>query len=581
MTFAPASPRRILLRLAWFALTALAVSTPSIASVGGDPCPATLASWPESRSDPPPEESSSSDGSSLWLELPDLRIAGERRKPSWFRLRLGSLEVPCVLKQPVLVFRQLYEGEVQIYAPGNLVPLAQISTIAPPEALPGGRSWLGWKIPSEVVPDELWLKVLRRRNIPVTLELRSWESFARTDAVRIRFFFATVLTLTLLGIIAWIYARALQRTLMIYLAGWSLMSAFYWFVFSGEIYLIPNIGVSYDYLVRTVSLAFNIGTIFGGLFARTFLALPNYFPILSQVHKGALLGIPVLAPLYAFFPNNPILGLSLNIIFFSTGSIQVIGSFLRALQGSPEGRFYLLGFGPILIVSLIQIEHFLTGKPNPDWLDFAFPGSFLVAAVVLTLATARAARYAEREMHHARRRAERDTLTGLLNRAALFEELKRMYEKSVSADQPCAIFFLDLDHFKRINDRFGHAVGDACLQLVADVLRSQVRASDILGRYGGEEFVLGCPNCDLNQALRIAEAVRAVIARRGHTVANQPVGLTTSIGIAASIQGEPLEQILKRADLALYKAKRQGRNQTVVDPEGQRTLKSKPEVVTP
>lgn len=217
-------------------------------------------------------------------------------------------------------------------------------------------------------------------------------------------------------------------------------------------------------------------------------------------------------------------------------------------------------------MSLSQIFYFVTFQPNPLWLDYAFPGAFLMASVVLLVPTARAARYAGTEMHQARNRARVDGLTRLLNRATVLEELKRVLEASHSSGKPCSLLILDLDRFKQINDHFGHAVGDACLRLVAEILQAHVRASDPVGRYGGEEILLVCPHCEAEQAVRIAEALRTLIERHGQTVSGKPVRLTTSVGIAVSQPHETLESLFQRADRALYEAKHLGRNQTMVAP---------------
>ncbi len=117
----------------------------------------------------------------------------------------------------------------------------------------------------------------------------------------------------------------------------------------------------------------------------------------------------------------------------------------------------------------------------------------------------------------------------------------------------------DLDHFKKINDRFGHAIGDEALRLFASVAGINMRASDILGRFGGEEFVAILPG-SANDAAVAAERVRAAFEAAGLTVADQPVGATVSIGVASGEPGADIMVMIAAADRALYKAKENGRN---------------------
>lgn len=468
----------------------------------------------------------------------------------------------------MLVFRQVYDGRVQIFLPGNSRPVAELSTFAAPGEQLGGRSWLAWAVPRDLEKPEVWVRVLQMRSPPIPIALLSRAEFDRRDALRTRFFFGTVLALVLFAVVAAIYSLALRRLLLLLLAGWCLTSGWYWAVLTGEAHLLAfREGVSLQFY-PSLSVALNAGMVLSAFFCLGFLEMPARYPHLARLSYGGVAAILLLAPLHLAMGTRQELTNLLNLVYFLLGALQLTAAVLETRRGSSQGWFYLLGWGPIQLFGLIQIAHFIGARPNPDWLEFGFPASFGLAALVLVLATARAARYAEREMQRARSRARFDALTRLLNRESLMEELDRMLELSRRSGEPCSILFLDLDRFKQVNDRFGHAVGDACLRLVASQLRSQVRTSDVLGRYGGEELVLGCSSCDAEQAVLIAEAVRTRIARAARTVEEQPVQLTVSIGLATHRVGETLGMLLARADRALYEAKRLGRNRCVLDSGG-------------
>jgi diguanylate cyclase (GGDEF)-like protein len=128
-------------------------------------------------------------------------------------------------------------------------------------------------------------------------------------------------------------------------------------------------------------------------------------------------------------------------------------------------------------------------------------------------------------------------------------------------DLLASVMMVDIDHFKRINDRHGHAVGDDVLRYVARVLSSVLRASDAIVRYGGEEFVLVFRDVGLGRALRIAERARMAVEESHAPIADLDVKVTVSIGVAERAGHEPLEAAVARADKALYEAKAAGRNQ--------------------
>ncbi|WP_300163836.1 sensor domain-containing diguanylate cyclase [Solidesulfovibrio sp.] len=166
-----------------------------------------------------------------------------------------------------------------------------------------------------------------------------------------------------------------------------------------------------------------------------------------------------------------------------------------------------------------------------------------------------------------------DALTGLYNRRFLFSGGLKLLEASLRANRPCSCLMLDVDYFKNVNDAFGHAAGDRALAHLARVLARCVRKSDLAARYGGEEFAVLLTGADSGQATALAERIRASLAERPCPVDGIFVPLTCSIGVAEARKrveyGESaLEDMLARADKALYAAKASGRDRVVVDEAG-------------
>ena len=156
---------------------------------------------------------------------------------------------------------------------------------------------------------------------------------------------------------------------------------------------------------------------------------------------------------------------------------------------------------------------------------------------------------------------------GSLNRRALFDLMRREMQRDLRHQHDLAIIMFDIDHFKDVNDRYGHAVGDLVLRHVAQVTSRLVRNTDVLARYGGEEFALIAPETDEVQARQLAERIRQALELSGVAIGNDYVRITASLGVAMlrMTDAHP-EDVLSRADTALYAAKSRGRNQVVTAP---------------
>jgi diguanylate cyclase (GGDEF)-like protein len=150
-------------------------------------------------------------------------------------------------------------------------------------------------------------------------------------------------------------------------------------------------------------------------------------------------------------------------------------------------------------------------------------------------------------------------LTGMFNRRGFAEATSRVIEREAHAGRPVTALIFDIDHFKSINDRFGHPAGDEVLKLFATIVINSLRMTDLSGRIGGEEFAALLP-CSLEDGVIAAERVREAFADSGIVVEDGPVDTTVSIGVAGGPAGTELEVLLAAADTALYQAKRGGRN---------------------
>jgi diguanylate cyclase (GGDEF)-like protein/PAS domain S-box-containing protein len=192
-------------------------------------------------------------------------------------------------------------------------------------------------------------------------------------------------------------------------------------------------------------------------------------------------------------------------------------------------------------------------------------GDCLGRAVVLHEVTERV-----RLLEQARELANKDDLTGLANRRHFFDLVTRELERARRYDSPVSFILLDVDHFKQVNDTFGHRAGDLVLREVATACRRALRSSDVMGRFGGEEFAILLPHTGIDEATEVADRLRRVVEsiRAGVNTYGEGIAVTVSVGLAefeggSSVHPDNLDTLLERADKALYQAKGLGRNMVV------------------
>ena len=218
-------------------------------------------------------------------------------------------------------------------------------------------------------------------------------------------------------------------------------------------------------------------------------------------------------------------------------------------------RFLLPLFAAISVV-LIVLGYSIA--PDPDFWDGLSNRTFSILMVVgMALALGRLAT-AERKLML---RALTDPLTGVFNRRTFLEMSSKEEARARRRGTLTSVLMMDIDHFKRVNDTYGHGVGDQVIKMLAEVATKGLRPTDILARYGGEEFVVTLPETDGEVAGRVAERLRASLAQaivKADGVGD--VSFTVSIGIATFATGVPLAKAMERADQALYRAKEGGRN---------------------
>jgi diguanylate cyclase (GGDEF)-like protein len=271
-------------------------------------------------------------------------------------------------------------------------------------------------------------------------------------------------------------------------------------------------------------------------------------------------GIFAGAALWLFASHMPLFEHSLN--FRALLSAGIIASYTWQLVSRLPAIFMMFAHGCLFLLRT-PLSELLPWSPSSQvfssvWLTVlsseALMFTISIAFIMLAMAKERA------EQSH-KAAAMIDPLTSLINRRGFFLESARIARRQAENPQLAAVLLVDLDNFKSINDRFGHAVGDKVLQIFADTATQAVRQSDFVGRLGGEEFAAVLHDVGRERALVIAERMRAAFAEATATVDGCAVGATASVGMVLSDRPEfDVSELLVQADRALYEAKERGRN---------------------
>ncbi len=314
--------------------------------------------------------------------------------------------------------------------------------------------------------------------------------------------------------------------------------------------------------VVVLSLA-SIGFIACGMMwnaARVFHGLKPTWP-------GLVLGaVAWLTTVFSLPPGSESLrvaiGASIVALYAALTAAQLFAERRSTMKRQWAAMLVPLLHGAVLMLPIVLDE--LLPVPNSDSSNNIWVLIFAIELVLYAVGTVFVIfmLVSERAVRAHKTAASQDPLTGLFNRRGFSEATARMIEREGAAGRPVTVMIFDLDHFKSINDRFGHPAGDEVIKLFARIVSGSLRISDLCGRIGGEEFAALLP-CSIDEAMTAAERVREAFQNCGMEIDGTPIATTVSIGLAGGPPHVELEVLLAAADTALYQAKRGGRNRVV------------------
>ncbi|AFM11758.1 GGDEF domain-containing protein [Turneriella parva] len=258
--------------------------------------------------------------------------------------------------------------------------------------------------------------------------------------------------------------------------------------------------------------------------------------------------------------------LAASILWRGKGSIKAIYTFasvswfLYGLINLVRAALAFAGIGIDDSQPFVGVTYLMVFLFGPVCITGGYIGLIMLVVQKLLDEKHDALRVAEKLANEYRELSDHDPLTNALNNRSFSQSLERERARCVRENRPLSVVMADLDHFKIVNDTYGHSVGDATLKQAVALWRSQLRAPDLLGRVGGEEFVIILPHADLQHAARVAERLRQKLEAQTDGL---PAKITASFGVTQARQGEPTHDLLRRVDAAMYGAKAAGRNRVV------------------
>lgn len=413
----------------------------------------------------------------------------------------------------------------------------------------------------------------------VSFHLQSWDEYLKMDARWLAFASACFAVMLAMSLMALCLALMLRDSTFGWYAGYVICYAVIQGVQTGFLFHPLELTWLAGSAAPIATSAMALSLAFAAMFVSRFCELTRYAPVLHIPTVALAVGMSLLVLL-----DNSQVAVLVQTAQVLVSPLLALGTLMllcaavvSAVQGSRPAWFFLAGWTPLLALTALYSSQMTGLLPDVTWLGDACLAAGAFEAVVLSLGLADRALIMRRDRHLVQELADTDALTNVLNRRAWTENMRKLLDSGV--DQPIALLFLDLDHFKMLNDRQGHAAGDRALVAVAEALRNELRPHDLLGRYGGEEFVAMLFGVEQAQALQVATRLCRRVHRLEIPVNNEGLLLSVSIGVAMRAPDDTVETLVERSDLAMYRAKLAGRNRARLDEKLETVRRSWPRAV--
>ncbi|UPT76722.1 sensor domain-containing diguanylate cyclase [Sulfurovum sp. XGS-02] len=447
------------------------------------------------------------------------------------------------------------EGEIKTYQGGNTYPYAK-------RAL--DHYLINFEHTFEPGISTVYLQVKTRDPFIVALSLMDKAAFLAEEidaSMYIGLVYGGIVAMLFYNLFLYFGTKARYYAYyVLFLGAFFAMNAFYnGYTF---MYLFPNSPAVQNWGQSTSIYFYTVTALF---FARSFLNFVKYHHTLYITTRYLIVGIVVVAVLTAVTSGYHY-HVMLAIISLLLVSIYLFGIALYSLvTGNRSARFFLLGTASGLIGASITALTIMSYIPYTYLTYKAIDFGLYIDVVLLSMALADRMKMTQEKKLIAEKEAKTDILTGLYNRRAYYEISHKEFQRLIRHNRCLSIIMFDIDHFKEINDTYGHDAGDNVLKCVASIVKGVIREYDYAFRMGGDEFLVLLPETNEKQALFLAERIRKRVANKRFIEKDEKFFITASFGISQYNHIErSIVSIVKRADKALYYVKESGRNNVKV-----------------
>jgi diguanylate cyclase (GGDEF)-like protein len=401
---------------------------------------------------------------------------------------------------------------------------------------------------------------------PLQVAIRDAREHIAEDRGHTRVLFTSIGVLVGVSLVALVFWLVLRDRIYLWYAACMASQMLYLLCSNGEAYAMPGLRLLGRFAAPGVWFVATLSTIVSVNFLLVFADLRTRVPRLSRLLLlvGAWLPMLLLALLVSPWPADkgwfPGIG---NLLLLLANIVAIAALTLAWRRGGRHAGQMLLAWVPLVVVSTARAVQLSIGAPLSPWLEYGLPLVLACTAVVLMLGLADRMQAFRSERDRARQDAQHDPLSGAYNRVGIMQRLQHAVAEARAGSRQLAVLFLDIDHFKQINDTHGHALGDACIRQLSWLVQEELMPGESFGRLGGEEFMLVLPGVNGRHARDAAERLRRKVEGRSVVLDGVRVGMTVSIGSVEYAAPETADALVRRADAAMYAAKEAGRNRVV------------------
>lgn len=485
------------------------------------------------------------------------RIVEREPGVRWWRVTANAT-IPAA-DAPQLVLFSPHLNSAEFWVPGATLPLRRALTGKDADFDHSTRALVA-PLPHGLAAGEaVYVRIDARSRQAMPVSIESLSQVHRNDLRHVAWRNAIIVSMLVLAILSFGFWIGIGERSYAYLMVTLVAQVLYLLSDGGEARALPWLANEVAGDVRTSRLFGTVSIIASLSFIAFYLDLRKLQPRFWRVVHGCSIAMGMLW-LATLVSDAGIISVVANIVLLAAALTVLVVCVIGTWRGQRAAYFLLMSWLPMIMLLGLRIGELLGFWVNPDWMVYAFPAGFAIAGLVLTIGLADSMQQLRRDRDHASRLATFDTLTGAMSRPATDERLRTAVADAHRSGLPLSVVFFDVDHFKRINDEFGHRAGDECLRIIASRTRNRLRRYDQVGRYGGDEMLVILPDTRLVEARGVAENLRSSINCRPLSIDGRLLNATLSLGIAQLAPEETAEHLFERADAALYASKAAGRD---------------------